>query len=108
MISDFDLNAVDKSCTAYLQENKPIGIDWNLAGEILEKENPKIAWAGIKEDWIMTKAIIWVDGKRVSCGKEGFFSTLYGTPVLFLDGKFIKCSQEVYGEYSSLEKWNKQ
>lgn len=67
--------------------------DWIRAAEIIKKEKPKVAEAGLEEDWNCTAGYVWRDGKPVPKDETyTYLASRWATPILRLDdGKEIEC-----------------
>ena len=72
--------------------NKMMVFDWLKAATLIKERQPKVASAGLKDDWEWTGGEIYKDSKPVS--KDDTYTYLASTwavPELSLDGDIIEC-----------------
>jgi hypothetical protein len=70
------------------QGNEVKVFDWHKAAKLILKHQPKIARAGLSEDWDWTGGEIWQDGKPVpEEDTYTFLASTHATPELVLDDK---------------------
>lgn len=64
--------------------------DWDLAWKLFDKYHTSTIEAGIEEDWGGTADIVFENGRYVR-KHMAYLQSIWGTPVICVDGKFIKC-----------------
>lgn len=74
--------------------------DWDKAASLIKKNKPKIASAGLRDDWEYTGGTIYENGKIVT-DSYTYLASTWATPELDMDGKIIPCF--VMGDKT---KWN--
>lgn len=75
--------------------------DWDKAAEIIKKEKPTYASAGLAEDWEWTGGLIYKQGKPIT-DEYTYLASTWAVPQLNIDGKIIVC----YRMKSTIPKWN--
>ena len=70
-------------------------MDWHKACDIIEKaieENSKcVIYAGLREDWDNTCALLYDGTGEYKPNFHGFFSSCWATPIIDIDDKEIEC-----------------
>lgn len=84
----FDLTAITYGQVNRGKEMKVF--DWDKAAKLIRERKPKIAEAGLENDWAYTGGVIFEDGKPVT-DSNTFLSSTWATPILELDGEEIEC-----------------
>lgn len=74
--------------------------DWNKAARIIKERNPKLAEAGLRDDWEWTGGTIYKDGKPIK-DDYTFLASTWAVPELKVDGEIIEC----YKMKSEVPKW---
>ena len=72
------------------QGNESRIFDWERAASLIRKRKPRIAEAGLDEDWSCTSGAIWEDGKPIR-DENCYLKSVWATPVLYLDVEKIPC-----------------
>ena len=82
--------------------------DWNKAAELIKKNKPKEASAGLQSDWEWTGGLIFKDGKPVT-DEYTYLSSTWATPELDMDGEIVDCykMQSETPRWHSATKWPK-
>ena len=77
--------------------------DWDKAATMIKEKNPKVARAGLMEDWEMTSGEIYKDGKIIP-EKDTYvwLVSTWAKPCLNMDGVSFEC----YGMKSEINQWN--
>jgi hypothetical protein len=66
--------------------------DWDKAAKLIAQLKPKVAHAGLAEDWDYTSGVIWKGGKPVPKSETyTYLASNWATPLLVCDGKEIPC-----------------
>lgn len=69
--------------------------DWDKAARLISEHKPKLAEAGLAEDWGYTNGIIFKDGERVVTDEDDdgslYVGSLWATPTIRLDGVTHEC-----------------
>lgn len=63
--------------------------DWDKAARIIRERKPKIASAGLHDDWEWTGGTIFENGKPVE--EYTFLASTWATPEIAIDGEIIDC-----------------
>jgi len=66
--------------------------DWEKAAELIKEHQPKLARAGLRDDWEYTGGSIWKDGSPVD--EEStyvFLASTWAVPEIELDGEVQEC-----------------
>lgn len=79
---------LDRILNASQEQRKTF--DWDEAAKRIKQTMPKIAAAGLTEDWPWTAGVIWTDGKPVF-DEYTWLSSTWATPVLSMDGVEQEC-----------------
>jgi hypothetical protein len=89
----WDLSTAE--CFAMAEANadaEPKVFDWITAAKLIALRKPKIAQAGLAQDWSNTAGIIYTaDGIPRQDESYTFLSSVWATPQLNLDGERITC-----------------
>lgn len=74
-------------------QGKPLKVfDWNKAAELIAKNKPNRASAGLAGDWEYTGGSIYCDGKPVNKDDTYvYLASTWATPELSLDGEIVDC-----------------
>ena len=72
------------------QGNESRIFDWERAASLIRKHKPRIAEAGLDEDWSYTSGVIWEDEKPIR-DENCYLKSVWATPVLYLDAAKIPC-----------------
>lgn len=72
------------------QGNESRIFDWERAARLIRKHKPRIALAGLDEDWSYTSGTIWEDGNPIR-DNYCYLKSVCATPVLYLDAERIPC-----------------
>ena len=80
--------------------------DWNKAARIIKERKPKLAEAGLRDDWEWTGGTIYKDGKPIK-NDYTFLASTWAVPELKVDGEIIECykMQSEVPEWGSESKW---
>ena len=66
--------------------------DWDKAARLIAERKPKVAEAGLSEDWEWTGGEIYRDGAPVKADDTYvYLSSNWATPALMLDGDKVEC-----------------
>lgn len=89
-MSHFDAYEHGRRAAAH---NSPMRVfDWNTAARRIREVQPKLAEAGMMEDWSNTSGRIYEDGSPVpEQGANLDLSSSWATPVLRMDGLMEEC-----------------
>jgi hypothetical protein len=74
------------------RHNPPMVFDWHKAAKLIRDKKPKLAMAGLRDDWEWTGGPIFTEGQPVP--RENTYTYLRSTwavPELNLDGEIIEC-----------------
>lgn len=85
---------------------KPLMVfDWKKAAEIIRKEMPREAEAGLEGDWQFTGGLIFRDGKIVDdC--YTYLASTWARPQILIDGAYRDCFvMEGETEWNESTKW---
>lgn len=83
---------------------KPKAFNWDKAAQLIKEHKPKVAMAGLAEDWNNTSGVIWRGGQIVTDDYTFLFS-YWATPLLDMDGEEFDCFDIVDEKTSSDQKW---
>jgi hypothetical protein len=66
--------------------------DWEKAARLIVERKPKVASAGLQDDWEWTGGTIFEDGKPVPKEEtHTYLASTWATPELELDGEIMDC-----------------
>ena len=66
--------------------------DWRKAAQLIKERHPRVASAGLEDDWDWTGGIIYTaDGIPDQDDTYTFLASTWATPQLDLDGDVIDC-----------------
>lgn len=66
--------------------------DWHKAAKLIRQRKPKIASAGLSQDWEWTGGRIWENGKPVARHDTyTYLASTWATPELDMDGEIRDC-----------------
>lgn len=87
------MNSLDAYARGLAARGKePMVFDWNRAAELIVERKPKVASAGLRDDWEWTGGAIWRDGKPVPCEDAcTYLGSTWAVPELCLDGEIVEC-----------------
>lgn len=75
--------------------------DWNKAAQLIKERKPKVAEAGLQDDWEYTGGCIYREGAP-DTGEYCYLASTWATPELSLDGDVVDCyimEQDVPSEW---------
>jgi hypothetical protein len=84
----------------------PKVFDWNKAATLIAERKPKLAEAGLAEDWNNTSGTIFEDGDTCSDSYCYLYSA-WATPLLVLDGEEIECYTDASSGWGANTLWPK-
>ena len=64
--------------------------DWHKAARLIKERKPKIASAGLSQDWDKTGGVIWQDGAPVA-NLNTYLASKWAIPEINIDGVVIEC-----------------
>jgi hypothetical protein len=64
--------------------------DWEKAARLNAEREPRVARAGLRDDWEYTGGEIWRDGAPVTDAYT-FLGSIWAVPELELDGEIVEC-----------------
>ena len=79
--------------------------DWHKAAKIIKERKPKIAMAGLRDDWEYTGGTIYEDGHIVK-SPCAFLASTWAVPELYIDsGEVIPC---YIMESKNVNRWHEE
>ena len=72
------------------QNDEPMVFDWDTAARLIKERQPKVARAGLHDDWEYTGGTIYEDGAVVT-DDYTYLKSTWAMPELEMDGEVVPC-----------------
>ena len=89
------------------RKNKMKVFDWDAAAQKIKEVQPKLAQAGLQNDFTHTGGVIYSDGEIVK-DDYTYLASTWATPILVLDDEIYECYvMEKETKFTDSTKWPK-